>query len=148
MPSTLTSLHYHLVFSTKDRKPFLTPDLLPSTHAYLGGCIRNADAVPIKIGGVDDHVHILARMKPTRCIADLMRDIKKASSEWLRNEMRQRQFHWQDGYGAFTVGYSQIDAVRQYIATQAEHHCRKTFEDEYREFLKAYGVSFDERYLL
>jgi REP element-mobilizing transposase RayT len=148
MPSTLTSLHFHFVFSTKDRKPFLTPALLPATHAYLGGCIRNADAIPIKIGGIDDHVHILARMKPTSCIADLMRDIKKASSEWLRNEMGQRQFHWQDGYGAFTVGYSQIDAVRQYIATQAEHHRLKTFEDEYRESLKANGVEFDERYLL
>jgi REP element-mobilizing transposase RayT len=104
MPSTFTSLHYHLIFGTKNREPFLRPPFLAPIHAYLGGCIRRSGAVPVQIGGVEDHVHILVRMKPTGCVANLLRDIKKPSSEWLRHEMNQRQFHWQDGYSAFTVG--------------------------------------------
>jgi putative transposase len=87
-------------------------------------------------------------MKPTGCISNLLRDIKKASSEWLRHEMNQRQFHWQDGYAAFTVGHSQIDSVRRYVAGQAEHHHVKTFEEELREILGKHEIAFDERYLL
>jgi putative transposase len=87
-------------------------------------------------------------MKPTGCISNLLRDIKKASSEWLRHEMNQRQFHWQDGYAAFTVGHSQIDSVRRYVAGRAEHHHVKTFEEELREILGKHEIAFDERYLL
>jgi REP element-mobilizing transposase RayT len=148
MPSTFSSLNYHIIFGTKHRESFLDPSVLAATHAYLGGCIRTAGALPMQIGGVADHVHILLRMKPTGCIADLLRDIKKPSSEWLRHEMDKRRFHWQDGYTAFTIGQSQIESVRRYIAHQAEHHRAKTFEEEYREFLEAYGIPFDERYLL
>jgi hypothetical protein len=117
-------------------------------HAYLGGCVRTIDGVPLEIGGVSDHVHLLLGLKPIHCVADVLCSIKKASSEWVRHEMGVGAFHWQDGYSAFTVGRKGIEAVHRYIANQAEHHQTKTFEEEYREFLKANGIEFDERYLL
>ncbi|MEO8033207.1 MAG: IS200/IS605 family transposase [Acidobacteriota bacterium] len=146
MPSTFTSLHYHIVFGTKQREPFLSMPLRDRVHEYLGGCIRTIGGLPLEIGGVSDHVHILARLKPTHCVADVLRDIKKASSEWVREQCR--AFRWQDGYSAFTVAASQIERVRRYVVSQAAHHARTTFEDEYRELLRAHGIEFDERYLL
>jgi len=148
MPNTFTSLRYHIIFSTKNREPFLVPPLLERMHAYLGGCIKNLGGVPLEIGGVSDHVHLLVGLKPTHCVSDVLRTIKKASSEWARYEMGFGTFHWQDGYSAFTVGRKGIDALRRYIATQAEHHQTRTFEEEYREFLKLHGIAFDERYLV
>ena len=117
-------------------------------HAYLGGCVRTVGGLAIEIGGVSDHVHLLAGLKPTHCVADVLRSIKKASSEWARHEMGVSAFHWQDGYSAFTVGRKGVDELSRYIANQAEHHQKKTIEKEYREFLKAYEIEFDERYLL
>jgi hypothetical protein len=117
-------------------------------HAYLGGCARTIGGVPLEIGGVSDHVHLLLGLKPTHCVADVLCRIKKASSEWVRHEMGVGAFHWQDGYSAFTVGGAGINGVRRYIANQVEHHQTKTFEEEYREFLKVNGIDFDERYLL
>jgi len=146
MANTYTNLHYHIVFSTKNRDPFLDEHYLTRMHEYLGGCLRSLDCTPIEIGGVADHTHLLARMKPTHCVADVMRSIKKGSSEWIRSVIP--KFHWQDGYSAFTVSRSQIDRVRKYIAGQAEHHRTKAFADEYRELLLANGIDFDERFLL
>jgi putative transposase len=148
MPSTFTSLHYHIIFGTKNRQAFLTGSLAARMHEYLGGCIRTLGGVPLEIGGVADHVHALARLKPTHCLADVLRDIKKPSSEWARHEMKCTGFRWQDGYAAFTVAVSQVERVRGYIANQAEHHRAKTFEEEVRELLTAHGIEFDERYLL
>jgi putative transposase len=145
MPSTFSSLHCHIVFGTKNRQPWLIDAIRPQVHEYLGGCFRTAGALPLEIGGVADHVHALVRFKPTHCIADLLRDVKKASSDWIA---RDRRFAWQDGYAAFTVARSQIDAVRQYIANQEEHHRRRSFLEEYREFLVAHGIEFEERFLL
>src|SRR5438876_19142 len=104
MPNTFTSLHYHIIFGTKDRKPFLDSPLCERMHAYLGGCVRTVGGMALEIGGVSDHVHLLAGLKPTHCVADVLRTIKKASSEWARHEMGAGMFHWQDGYSAFTVG--------------------------------------------
>jgi putative transposase len=148
MPSTFTSLFYHIVFGTKNREPFLAPRLLDPTHAYLGGCIRTAGGEAIQIGGISDHAHLLLRLKATHCVAELMRDIKKASSQWLRDDVRLRGFHWQDGYSAFSVSRKQVDGVQQYVANQEEHHRGRTFEEEYRELLEAHEIVFDERYLL
>lgn len=148
MPSTYTSLNYHIVFSTKERMPFITGPLLKPMHAYLGGVIRNMGGVPLQTGGVADHVHVLARLKTTHCVADVMRDMKKASSDWARNEMKCRDFHWQDGYGAFTVSSEDCDRVREYILGQWEHHHGRTFADEYRELLAGHTIEFDERFLL
>ena len=148
MPNTFTSLRYHIIFGTKNREPLLEPRLVDRMHSYLGGCVRTMGGVPLEIGGVADHAHLLVGLKPTHCVADVLRTIKKASSEWARHEMGFGTFHWQDGYSAFTVGRKGIEPLRRYIATQVEHHQTKTFEEEYREFLKAHGIEFDERYLL
>jgi len=146
MPNTYTSLHYHIIFATKNREPFLDSPLRERMHAYLGGCVRTIGGTPLEIGGVSDHVHLLVGLKPTHCVSDVLRTIKKASSEWIRHKIA--TFHWQDGYSAFTVGRKGVENLRRYIATQAEHHQTKTFEEEYRELLKAHGIEFDERYLL
>jgi len=148
MPNTFTNLRYHIIFATKNREPFLVPPLLERMHAYLGGCIRTIEGTPLQIGGVSDHVHLLVGLKPTHCVSDVLCTIKKASTDWARREMRCGRFHWQDGYSAFTVGRKGIEALRRYIATQTEHHRTKTFAEEYRQFLKAHGIEFDERYVL
>jgi putative transposase len=124
------------------------PPLLERMHAYLGGCVRTIGGVPLEIGGVSDHVHLLVGLKPTRCVSDVLCKIKKASSDWARQEMGVAAFRWQDGYAAFTVGRKGIEDLRRYITTQAGHHQTKTFEEEYRQLLKAQGIDFDEKYLL
>ena len=147
MPSTHLSLHYHVVFSTKERRAFIDEPWRARLHAYLGGGIRTAGGVPEAVGGVGDHVHLLMGLRATHRLADVVRDIKAASSEWVHKEIKQAVFSWQEGYGAFTVSPSQIDDLKQYIANQAEHHRRKTFQEEYLELLLKTGVEFDERYL-
>jgi len=146
MPSTFSCLNYHIVFATKFRQPLLRPPLLHRMHEYLGGCIRQIGATPLQIGGIEDHVHILARLKPTHCVADVLRSIKKGSSDWARSTVW--SFQWQDGYSAFTVSPSHVERVTRYIATQAEHHHRTTFEDEYRALLAEHGIEYDERFVL
>jgi putative transposase len=148
MPNTFTTLRYHIIFATKNREPFLASPLRERMHSYLGGCVRAEGGTPLEVGGVSDHVHLLLGLKPTQCLADVLRVIKKASSVWARQQLELRNFHWQDGYSAFTVGTSGIERIRHYIASQPAHHKRRTFEDEYRDFLKANGIAFDERYLL
>ena len=142
MPSTFSCLHYHIVFATKYRRPLLKQRM----HEYLGGCLREIQAVPLQIGGVEDHVHILARLKPTHCVADVLRSIKKGSSDWARSTVW--SFQWQDGYSAFTVSPSHLERVTRYIATQAEHHRKTSFEDEYRALLAEHGIEYDERFVL
>ncbi len=146
MPNTYTSLHYHMVFSTKDRMRLIIEERRTALHEYLGGCLRKLDGIPLEIGGVEDHVHLLARLKPTHCVSDVLREIKKGSSEWMHQW--QRRFQWQDGYAAFTLSRDGIEDVRKYIQAQAEHHHGRSFEDEYRELLRENGIEFDERYLL
>ncbi len=146
MPSTFSCLHYHIVFATKYRRPFLKPPLLQRMHEFLGGCLREIEATPLQIGGVDDHVHILTRFKPTHCIADVLRSIKHGSSEWAHQFAW--SFQWQDGYSAFTVSPSHLEKVTSYIATQAEHHRKMTFADEYRALLTSHGIAYDERFVL
>lgn len=147
MPSTHLSLHYHLVFSTKDRAPIIADDWRERLHAFLGGIVKNLGGTPTEIGGVADHVHMLIGLRATHCLADVMREIKAGSSRWVHEELGLAAFSWQEGYGAFTVGAPQCGAVRNYIAKQEEHHCVKTFQEEYIEFLKLSGVEYDDRYL-
>lgn len=147
MPSTHLSLHYHVVFGTKDRIAIIAPEWRARLHAYLGGVLREIDAIPESVGGVADHVHILAGLKATHCLSTVLRDLKRSSSEWVRSTVGLRQFAWQEGYRAFTVSTSKREAVRKYIAEQEEHHRTRTFREEYVEFLQRHGVSFDERYL-
>ena len=147
MPSTHLSLYYHPVFSTKNREPWFTDDLLPRAHAYLRGCVRTAGGVAEAIGGVDDHVHILVSLRSTHRLADVLRDVKQKSSEWFHEATRRSAFAWQEGYGAFTVSRSNVGRVQAYIRNQESHHRRRSFQTEYRTLLERHGIAFDERYL-
>ncbi len=147
MPSTHTKLLYHLIFSTKNREPVLSPDLRPNLHKYLGGITRKLDGIPLGVGGYHDHVHLLVGLKPTHGISDFMRELKKSSSIWITETTAIPNFHWQDGYAAITVSASAKDDVLTYIANQAEHHRHKTFREELTEFLDRTGIEYDPEYL-
>ena len=147
MPSTHLSLDYHLVFSTKDRAPLIVPAWRERLHTFLGGIVKQLDGTPETIGGVADHVHLLIGLRATHCLADVMREIKCVSSRWVHEEIGERAFAWQEGYGGFTVGAPQCMAVRSYIARQEEHHRARTFQEEYVEFLRRGAVEYTDRYL-
>ena len=147
MSSTHLSLHYHVVFSTKERHPLINPEWRERLHAYLGGITRDLGGVPECVGGVADHVHLLIGLKATHRLCDVIRDIKVSSSKWIHETQALREFGWQDGYGAFTVSDSRREAVKHYIRNQEAHHQAQAFKDEYVTFLQKAGVEFDERYL-
>ena len=146
MPSYL-SLHYHLVFGTKNREATISPEWRARLHDYLGGTIRGLGGFPEGIGGVADHVHLLVGLKATHCLADVMRELKKASSAWVHEGIGVPAFAWQEGYAAFTVSATARDAVRHYIANQEEHHRVKSFREELAEMLSKAGVEYDPQYL-
>ena len=148
MANTYTSLHYHLVFSTKNRERWITPEVEERIWAYLGGIAKENKMHPVQIGGIEDHVHVLlgapASMAPSK-IAQL---IKGGSSAWIHDTFpNMRAFAWQDGYGAFTVSKSSISDVVAYIRGQREHHRTKSFQDEYLALLKKHEIQYDVRYL-
>ena len=147
MPSTHLSLHCHVVFSTKERRPWIDATWGPRLHEYLGGLIRAANGVPEAIGGARDHVHLLIGLRATHALSSFVQDIKQTSSRWIHETIGVREFAWQQGYGAFTVSVSNCEAVKEYIGRQESHHRQKTFQEEYLEFLKKHGVAYDERYL-
>ncbi|MEQ2008982.1 MAG: IS200/IS605 family transposase [Limisphaerales bacterium] len=147
MPSTHTSLHYHIVFSTKNRERWLTSDIRARVHDYLGGVVRGLGGMPHAIGGIDDHAHALFGLKPTHRLSDVMRELKSESSRWLHEELRLPAFQWQEGYGAFTFGAPDLETVRGYVLNQEQHHSRKTFQEEYVEMLKRGLVEYDDAYL-
>jgi REP element-mobilizing transposase RayT len=147
MSSTHLSLHRHVIFGTKHQRPLIAAEWRPRFHAYIGGAIRTLEVVPEAVGGVADHIHLLMGIRATHRLADVMRDIKRASSAWVHETIRDRQFEWQDGYGAFSVSASMIEKVKNYIANQEEHHRKKTFQEEYVEFLKSSHVEYDTGYL-
>jgi REP element-mobilizing transposase RayT len=147
MPSTFTNLRYHVVFATKERWPMIDLEWRPRLHEWMGGAARTIGGIALAIGGVADHVHLLLGLRTTHAIADVLRDIKSASSAWVHDEIGYRKFAWQEGYGAFTVSASSVDSVRRYIERQEEHHRKRSFQDEYRDLLKRHGVEFDERFL-
>lgn len=148
MSSTYTSLNYHIIFSTKERRPFITPEWQFRLYDYIGGIVRNEKGLLRCIGGVADHMHLLVTLPPTRAISDWMRVIKCNSSGWIHDTFAdQRLFAWQDGYGAFSVSKSAMPEVERYIANQEEHHRRVTFKDEFVEFLRRNEIEYDDRYL-
>ena len=147
MPSTHLSLHFHLIFSTKHRHPLIADAWRERLHAYLGGAVRTISGIPEAVGGTADHVHLLIGLRATHKLADVLREIKHSSSEWAHQDIGMGDFAWQDGYGAFTVSASNIDAVKGYIARQEKHHRKRTFKEEYVEFLEQSGVEFDPLYL-
>lgn len=147
MPSTHLSLHFHLVFSTKDRHPFITETWREPLHEYLGGLTIHADAIPKAIGGTADHVHMLVGLRATHSLATFVQDIKQSSSRWVHERIGVSNFAWQPVYGAFTVRLSYCPAVKAYIANQIEHHRKRTFKEEYVMFLQKHRVTYDESYL-
>jgi len=147
MPATHLSLHYHVVFSTKGRHPFIAETWRGRLHEYFGGLIRSADGIPDAIGGTDDHVHLLIGLRATHKLSSFVQDIKQSSSHWIHETIGVKDFAWQEGYGAFTVSTSNRESVKEYIAKQEDHHRTKTFQEEYLAFLKKHGVEYDERYL-
>jgi len=145
MAGTFTALHYHLVFSTKHRKPILDDEILPRLFEYLGGIVRRDDGTLLKAGGVEDHLHLLVSLPPKLALSDLLRAIKSKSSRWLKDNLEHLpDFSWQEGFGAFTVSQSHLDVVSKYIAGQHEHHAKIGFQDEFRSFLEKHGIQFDE----
>lgn len=148
MANTFSSLHYHIVFSTKNRERWLRSKIEEDIWRYLGGICRAHQIKAVQIGGVEDHVHLLLGMPPTLALSDVVKRIKGESSKWMSDEVKgMKGFAWQDGYGAFTVGKSQIPATIRYIQTQREHHRKVTFEDEYRKFLKVHDIVSEERFI-
>ena len=147
MPSTYLSLHYHLVFSTKDRMPVIGGDWRHRFHEYLGGTVNGLDGKSEGVGGTADHVHLLVSLKSTHCLADFMRELKKGSSSWVHDEIGFPKFAWQEGYGAFTVSPTARDGVKAYIGNQEEHHRKKSFREELVDFLEQAGVEYEPQYL-
>ena len=149
MPQSLAKILVHTVCSTKDRRPYLRdPALRDELHRYLGGILTNLDCQPVIVGGVQDHVHLLSVLSRTCPPADMVKEVKRGSSLWIKQrDPALRGFSWQNGYGIFSIGFSQIKEVRDYIAGQAAHHRKVSFQDELRALLRRYEIAFDERYV-
>lgn len=148
MATTFTNLLYHIVYSTKNRRPLITPRLQDELYRYIGAIIRDERGTQLEIGGMPDHVHIAVRFRADASVAEMMRRIKANSSKWAGERWGPRQWlGWQTGYAAFTVSESQLATVRDYIRNQPEHHGNTTFEEEFVALLKRHGIEYDERYL-
>jgi REP element-mobilizing transposase RayT len=148
MAQTLVSLLVHVIFSTKNREPFITPGIEPELFAYMGGILKNQNSRLLDAGGTADHVHLLISQSKNVSLSSLMKDLKKDSSFWIKTKGRQfDNFHWQDGYGAFSIGQPQIAELKKYINQQKEHHWKRTFQEELMAFFDEYGMEYDVRYL-
>ncbi len=149
MPHSLAKILVHIVFSTKNRYPFLSDkDIRNQMHAYLGGTINNLGCNVIIVGGAADHVHIFCRLSRNYSIAKIVQEIKRGSSKWIKTKsMMLTKFAWQNGYGVFSVGRSEVERVKAYITNQEAHHQKKDFRNEFRVFLKAYEIDYDEKYV-
>ncbi|MDR0437257.1 MAG: IS200/IS605 family transposase [Bacteroidales bacterium] len=149
MPNTYTQIHIHAVFAVQNRLSLIQKQWQDELYKYITGIITKNGHKLLQIGGMSDHIHVLFGMRPTQSLSDLMQDIKGNSSLWI-NEKRfvQGRFSWQEGYGAFSYGKSQIDAVVKYIQQQEQHHKKHNFEEEYLELLKLFNIEFNERYIL
>ncbi len=148
MAGTYSDLLYHIVFSTKNRIPFIDDTLQSSLYDYIGGIVRGQNGTLVEIGGKSDHIHLLVRLRPVHCISDVARDVKSGASKWINEEKwKMRKFAWQDGYGVFTVSRSQAPRVQRYIQEQRRHHQGLDFKAELIWLLKKHEVEYDERYI-
>jgi putative transposase len=149
MSQSLAQIYLHIVFSTKNRQAFLEDQSLrEETHAYLAGTCNNLACPSLQVGGVADHVHLLCRFGRTIALADLLQELKRESSKWLKTKGPSlAEFHWQAGYGAFSISPGHVEMLREYIANQEEHHRTLSFKDEFRRLLQKYDVEYDERYV-
>jgi REP element-mobilizing transposase RayT len=147
MADTFTNLLTHVIFSTKDRLPLITPEIKPRLHAYLGGIVRSLDGIALAIDGPIDHVHLLIKTPASAALADVIRTVKANSSRWVHETFPRADFAWQTGYGAFSVSFSNVEQVRTYIANQEDHHKTISFQEEFVAFLKRHSIEYDERYI-
>jgi putative transposase len=148
MGQSLVKNYIHLIFSTKYREKLIQPPVEAELHSYLGGICNKLDCHVLKVGGYTDHIHILCMLSKKIALMKVLEELKSHSSLWIKTKgIDYQHFYWQDGYGAFSVNPSEIDVVIAYIANQHEHHDTKTFQDEYRAFLKKYKVEYDEKYV-
>jgi REP element-mobilizing transposase RayT len=146
MPSTYLSLHYHIVFGTKNREPMIGSDWRSRLHQYLGGTLAGLGGSPQGVGGMADHVHLLVGLRATHRLADIVRELKKASSAWVHEHIPLPSFAWQEGYAAFTVSAGARQVVQEYIANQEDHHRTRSFREEVIEMLEKAGIEYDPHY--
>lgn len=148
MPQSLSKVYVHITFSTKHRQHLIDDSIAPKLYEYLGGICKGFECNPIQIGGYRNHVHVLCLLSRKVTQMKLLEEIKKCSSKWIKTQGENyRNFYWQNGYGIFSVNPSQIDIVVRYIKNQEEHHKKRTYQDEYRAFMKKYKMDYDERYV-
>ena len=148
MSQSLSKMYVHIVFHTKHNQDLIKDDIESELYAYLGGILKDNKSVPIEINGIEDHVHILCILSKNISLADLLEELKRNSSRWIKTKGADyTDFAWQGGYGGFSVSQSKVDVVRKYIQNQKEHHKTETFKEEYIRFLKEYNVDYDPDYL-
>jgi REP element-mobilizing transposase RayT len=148
MPQSITSLHYHIVFSTKERRSMIADDFRDRLYEYIGGILNENDSKLISVGGMPDHIHVLASINKELSISAALRLIKSNSSKWAHETFpKHRKFGWQAGYGAFAVSYSKLESVKKYIANQEKHHRKSTFKEEFKALLTKHDLNFNEKYL-
>lgn len=148
MPNTYSQIYIQVVFSVKGRHSLISPSWETELYKYIAGIITNKGQKLIAVNGMPDHIHILIGMKPSCCLSDLVREIKKSSNEFIKEKKFTKYlFQWQEGYGAFSYSHSSLDSVINYINNQKEHHKRKLFKDEYTDFLNSYQIEFKDEYL-
>lgn len=148
MSDSYTNLLYHIVFSTKDRRPLITPEYEIRLYDYIGGTLRRAGGISLELNGTADHLHLLTKLRPDHALSDVLRDLKANATGWMHDVFPTlKNFSWQRGYGAFTVSQSNVEEVRHYIARQKDHHRRVSYRDEFIQFLIANGIEYDERFV-
>jgi putative transposase len=148
MSDSYTNLLYHIVFSTKDRRPFITPEYEVHLYDYIGGIVRSLGGISLALNGTEDHIHLLTKLRPDRALSDVLRDLKANATGWMHDVFPSlKDFCWQRGYGAFTVSQSHVEEVSHYIARQKEHHRKISFRDEFIQFLRANEIEYDERFV-
>jgi len=148
MPQSLSNVMIHLIFSTKNREPFIAPGIERDLHRYMAAIFKAHESPALTINGTQDHIHALFTLSRTQTIAGLIEEVKKESSKWMKRQGTPfKNFYWQTGYGTFSIGNSGRETCLKYIANQKPHHREKSFQDEYRMFLRKYNIKYDERYV-
>jgi len=148
MANTYTQIHLQLVFAVKYRTGIINASWKDELFKYITGIIQNNKHKMVSINGMPDHIHVLIGLRPTQSISDLLQDIKASSSKWINEKkLVAGRFEWQEGYGAFSYGKSQVNDVISYIEKQEQHHMKKSFKDEYISFLQKFEIEYDERYI-
>ena len=148
MSQSFTNLIYHIIFSTKDRRPLITLNYQPRLYEYIGGIVRGCGGISLGLNGTEDHVHLLAKLRPDRALSDVLRELKSNATGWMHNVFpRLADFSWQRGYAAFTVSQSNLKQVQRYLERQKDHHEKVSFRDEFINFLKANRIAYDERFI-